>query len=218
MNFLIQQSAFTSTCMKKNETERTAAVILAAGGSTRLGRPKQLLDWFGKTFIEQVVETAIKADLYPIIVVTGSNHKLIEDHLKKKDVEIIFNNNWKEGQSGSLTAGLKKIQEKQISQFIFLLVDMPQLKEEWLKIIVQNSDDNNFDIVTTTVNGEVTPPILFKEKCFEKLFSLKGDSGGKRLVREFNTKYLEHEDQGMKLDCDTEEEYLQLLNTYKKCV
>jgi len=201
--------------MKKNKVKFTAAVILAAGGSKRLGRPKQLLDWYGKTFIEQVVDTAQDAGLSPIIVVTGSNHALIANYLKNKDVEIVFNKHWQEGQSGSLITGLNTLIEKEISQFIFMLVDMPQLKEEWLKNIVQNADDKKFNIVTTTVNGVVTPPILFKERCFEKILSLRGDSGGKLLVKEFETLYLEHEDQGMILDCDTDEDYIQLINYYK---
>ena len=76
-----------------------AAIILAAGGSSRLGRPKQLLDWFGKSFIAAVVDTAIQAELDPVIVVTGSNFELIEKELEDKDVIIVRNKDWGNGQS-----------------------------------------------------------------------------------------------------------------------
>lgn len=192
----------------------TAAIILAAGGSKRLGKPKQLLDWFGKPFINRVVDTALSAQLTPVIVVTGSNHDLIEKNLRGNEIEIVFNANWQAGQSTSLIAGVKELQKFKVPQFLFLLVDMPQVTEKWLIEILSHAEIDDSDIITTTVNGEVTPPILFKENCFKRILTIEGDSGAKWLVKEFRTKYLEHDDKGMALDCDTEEDYSKLIDFY----
>jgi molybdenum cofactor cytidylyltransferase len=146
----------------------TAAIILAAGGSKRLGKPKQLLDWFGKPFINRVVDTALSAQLTPVIVVTGSNDDLFEKNLRGNEIEIVFNANWQAGQSTSLIAGVKELQKFKVPQFLFLLVDMPQVTEKWLIEILSHAEIDDSDIITTTVNGEVTPPILFKENCFKR--------------------------------------------------
>jgi molybdenum cofactor cytidylyltransferase len=87
-------------------SERVAGIILAAGASTRFGQPKQLLDWHGRPFVRVVAETALAAGLSPVIVVTGSNAEQVENALKGSDVKIVRNQEWQNGQSSSVKAGI----------------------------------------------------------------------------------------------------------------
>jgi len=194
----------------------TAAIILAAGGSKRLGKPKQLLDWFGKTFIEQVVDNAIMAGLNPIIVVTGAFQKEVEAQLIGKDVIITRNNLWEDGQSGSLIAGLRALQDSAERPFIFILCDQPQTPVELIKLIVNEVNNTEVDIVTTMVNGKTCPPILFKPVCVPELLELKGDQGGKGLLKSHQYKEIRWEDVRLLLDVDTEEDYVKIIDLYSK--
>jgi len=202
--------------MEQNKN-KPAAIILAAGGSSRLGQPKQLLDWFGKTFISKVIETTIGAGLSPVIVVTGADHGLIEKEIEKLDVVIVRNANWEKGQSTSLIAGVKKLVSMADKPFIFLLSDQPQVTVNLLVDLAREAEKTDSDIVTTTVDGQITPPILFKTNCVEDILNLKGDQGGRNLITTHSTTKIESDDKRIIMDCDTINDYYNLLRSYN-CV
>ena len=89
--------------------EHTAGIILAAGGSSRFGQPKPLLDWHGKPFVRAVAETALAAGLSPVVVVTGANAEQVENAIRDLPVSIIRNQDWQDGQSTSIRAGLRSL-------------------------------------------------------------------------------------------------------------
>ncbi len=89
--------------------ERTAGIILAAGGSQRLGRPKQLLDWRGEPFVRAVARTALAAGLSPVLVVTGAHGDQTEAALYSLPVQAVHNPGWQEGQASSIRAGLQAL-------------------------------------------------------------------------------------------------------------
>jgi molybdenum cofactor cytidylyltransferase len=85
---------------------KTGIVILAAGNSSRLGRPKQLLPYQGKTLLSHVVTEALAADLHPAVVVTGAYQTEIEDSLRGQPVALAFNPDWETGMASGIVAGL----------------------------------------------------------------------------------------------------------------
>jgi molybdenum cofactor cytidylyltransferase len=89
--------------------EPVAGILLAAGGSTRFGQPKQLLDWKGQPFIRVVAKTALEAGLAPVVVVTGANAEQIESTIKDLNVIIVRNEEWKSGQGSSIRAGIRSL-------------------------------------------------------------------------------------------------------------
>ena len=192
-----------------------AAIILAAGGSSRLGRPKQLLDWFGKSFIAAVVDTAIQAELDPVIVVTGSNFELIEKELEDKDVIIVRNKDWGNGQSSSLIKGVNELISTTDKPFIFMLSDQPQVSKKLLQSMMEEAFISKEAIITTSVDGQPTPPILFKNECIKDLLLLKGDQGGRKLMTYYPTKKVESNDKGIIMDCDTDEDYNRIIKYYE---
>ncbi len=89
--------------------EPVAGIILAAGESSRFGRPKQLLDWHGQPFVRAVARTALEASLSPVIVVTGANAEGVESAVVDLDVKVVRNPEWKSGQGSSIKAGIQSL-------------------------------------------------------------------------------------------------------------
>jgi molybdenum cofactor cytidylyltransferase len=129
-------------------------------------------------------------------------------------VIIVRNSDWQSGQSGSLKAGVTELARHGSMPFIFLLCDKPQITTDILQKIITASYNDQVDIVAMSVNGKFNPPVLFKPQCIERLLELKGDEGGKRLVKTFRTKYVEVTDSRFLLDADTEEDYQRLIQSF----
>lgn len=196
------------------KAKKIAAVILAAGGSSRLGRPKQLLDWFGKPFIKQLIDITLKAELDPVLVVTGSSHEEVEQVIKDEKVVIVRNEKWESGQSSSMQAGCEALKNYDVDAFIVFLCDQPQVPIELVKTIREASKDKEFDIIGTSVRNKICPPTLFKINCIEGIMTLNGDQGGRALFNSYRTKILDWKDERLIQDSDTEEDYKKLIYLY----
>ncbi len=105
---------------------QVAGVVLAAGGSKRLGQPKQLLEWQGEPFISKIIKTGLESGLTPLVVVTGAEKELIEGALESLPIRIVANPEWEAGQAGSMKAGLDTLPED-CDAVMFLLGDQPQV-------------------------------------------------------------------------------------------
>jgi len=192
-----------------------AAIILAAGGSTRFGSPKQLLEWQGETLINRVINLAKNARLDPVIVVLGSDYERIEENiLEKEKLIIIKNRDWEVGQSSSLIAGVRELENLKKS-FAVLLCDQPQITGKHIESLVKIYSENDTDIVITEIAGKIIPPVIFSPICISGIDRLKGDSGARSIINDYrNIKYKE-KDQRLLMDIDTPEDYCRLKNAYK---
>ena len=95
--------------MSPQSNRQIGAVILAAGNSSRLGQPKQLLRISGKSLVRRIIDAASKARCSPITVVTGGDHELIERELKDERVMIVQNKNWRHGIGTSISRRSEKV-------------------------------------------------------------------------------------------------------------
>ncbi|MGI8636549.1 MAG: nucleotidyltransferase family protein, partial [Segetibacter sp.] len=84
----------------------TAIIILAAGQSTRLGRPKQTLRYRDESLLKHSIKAAVDSNIGPVIVVVGSNEKEIHSHIENEPVSIVLNNDFQEGIASSIRAGI----------------------------------------------------------------------------------------------------------------
>ncbi|PKO00686.1 MAG: hypothetical protein CVU42_02335 [Chloroflexi bacterium HGW-Chloroflexi-4] len=193
---------------------RIAAIILAAGGSSRLGRPKQLLDWFGKPFVKHLVDFAHQIKLDPVVVVTGANYQEIEAAIVDDKIVIARNENWQLGQSGSMQVGCNALENYHKDGFIVFLCDQPQVTPELINRLLEEASNDEIEIVATTVGGKVCPPTLFKSICVQDIMLLKGDQGGRVLFDLHKTHKINWDDQRLIQDTDTEEDYLKLKMLY----
>jgi molybdenum cofactor cytidylyltransferase len=160
---------------------RVAAVILAAGGSTRFGSPKQLAPWRGKTFIEQAVDTALASSARPVVVVLGAEAERCRAVLAERPVEIVVNKTWMEGQSTSMQAGLAALPANS-GGAVFFLVDLPGVAPHLIDRLLQRHRETLAPLVWPEFEGRRGNPILFDRSLFSELRQVRGDTGGKPVL------------------------------------
>ncbi len=186
--------------------EPTAGVILAAGGSTRFGTTKQLLDWKGKPLVTHVAEIALAGGLSPVLVVTGADHIKVTRVLEDLPVECVHNPDWEQGQSSSVRTGIEALPWN-VGAVIFLLVDQPFIPPELIRRMVKSHAVKRELIIHPQVNDERANPVLFDREVFQELSSLKGDTGGRVLFNTFPTRVIPWENDLIQKDIDTLEDF-----------
>lgn len=160
---------------------RIAAIVLAAGGSTRFGSPKQLAHWHGKTFIEQVVDIALASSARPVVVVLGAEAERCRAALGERPVKVIVNENWPQGQSTSMQAGLAALPAN-IGGVIFFLVDLPGVPADLIDRLIQRHRETLAPLVWPEFEGRRGNPVLFDRALFAELRQVSGDTGGKPVL------------------------------------
>jgi molybdenum cofactor cytidylyltransferase len=191
--------------------EHIAAVILAAGESTRMGRTKQLLSWKGKSLIWHVARAAIEEGIEEVIIVVGANGVKIRKSLDDLEVKYVENPDWQLGQSTSLQAGLAVLSAK-TGAVIFLLADQPQITPTLIRTLIEKHATTLAPIIAPLVDGKRGNPVLFDRIVFDELMRIQGDTGGRELFSRHAVEWLEWQDASVLLDIDTEDDYQRLLN------
>jgi molybdenum cofactor cytidylyltransferase len=189
---------------------RTAGIILAGGGSTRFGGPKQLLDWMGIPLVKHVAEIARNAGLSPILVITGAAHEQVVDVLGD-EVRIIHNQDWKIGQSSSVRAGIKGLPDD-VGATVFLLVDQPLIPPELIKLLRNKHARSQAEILHPQIDAQAGNPVLFDRLAFEELTLLDGDQGGRAIFGMFSPQSVTWNDPACQQDIDSPEDYQKLLS------
>ena len=103
-----------------------AAIILAAGASERLGRPKALLDWHGKPIIAHIVDVVLASPARPVVVVLGAHAEQVRPALGSRPVQMVINPDWREGMSTSVRTGLAQLSPDGAAA-LFVLGDQPNI-------------------------------------------------------------------------------------------
>jgi molybdenum cofactor cytidylyltransferase len=192
--------------------EPIAGIVLAAGEGARFGQPKQLLDWKGEPFVRTVAQTALKAGLSPVVVVTGAHAEKVELTLQDLNVTNLRNERWKTGQASSIRAGIEVLAASpKIGGAIFLLADQPQLTVSVLRALMEKHAHGLYPIVAPMVMDQRANPVLFDRVTFRDLLTLEGDVGGRAIFHKYRVEYLPWHDDRLLLDVDTPEMYQRLL-------
>jgi molybdenum cofactor cytidylyltransferase len=162
--------------------QNIAAIILAAGESKRFGkRPKQLLDWHGRSFVQIAVDNAIGAGLDPIIVVVGSHAAKVRSSISNRPVIIVENKDWPHGQSTSVRSGIQAL-PNDINAALFMPIDQPNLSPRIIQTLADAYRSTRKPIVVASVNGKRTTPTLFDRSLFAEIMSIEGDRGARELI------------------------------------
>ncbi len=195
-------------------SELTAIIILAAGNSSRLGEPKQLLRYKNKTLLENTIAAASAVPNSIIIVVTGANHELIQKELYTESVIICYNPDWENGMSTSINAGLKKLLtlHPDIQKCIFTVCDQPYLSGAVFEDLLKEYFKTKKGIIASSYSQTLGTPVLFDKKYFDALLELKGQEGAKKIITQFAEDTTSVLFENGAIDIDRVEDYNNLIN------
>jgi len=161
----------------------TGLIILAAGQSSRMGKPKQQLLYQGNSLLQHIVNIALQSPYRPVIVVLGAFADDILPTIAPKPIDVIINTKWEEGMSSSIRAGIDYLQKTpDISNALVMLCDQPHVSSRLLTDMLRKKKQGNKGIVTCAYNNTTGVPVLFDKKYFPELLLLTGQEGAKKLL------------------------------------
>ena len=157
------------------------AMILAAGESKRMGKPKLLLPFGEKTMIETVIDRVIQSKVEKILVVLGSNREKIEKKIGNLPLEIAVNPDFKEGMLSSVQRGLEALPEEAQAVLVFL-GDQPSIPSEVIDSVIDAFRKTGKGIVLPVYKGERGHPVLIDMKYRHEVENLNPEVGLRELV------------------------------------
>ncbi|MDG1528465.1 MAG: nucleotidyltransferase family protein [Polaribacter sp.] len=188
-------------------------LLLAAGASSRMGEPKQLLSWNNKSLIEHQINNLLKTGKTTSVIL-GANAEKISIVIDSLPVSFFINPTWKNGMGNSISFGVQQLLEKDatIDGVLISLIDQPLLTtEHFNKILEHYQTDKKQIIVSQSEKGWLGAPVLFDKIYFNELLNLKDDEGAKVVISK-NKNVVELISANTILqDIDTPEAYQKLL-------
>jgi len=176
-----------------------AAVVLAAGASTRLGEPKQLATLGGETLLERAVRVAREAGCSPVVVVVGAHHVQVLGSNVLGDAVPVINDEWEEGMASSIRLGVRALAfaARDAEGVLLMTCDQPAVTAKHLLRLMMRAE-----VKASRYAGKNGVPAFFPARYFEKLTELEGDTGARELLAQARYEELENGE----LDVDTVED------------
>jgi molybdenum cofactor cytidylyltransferase len=188
------------------------AVVLSAGESSRMGRPKALLPIDGQTFIERIVAALKQTTVGKIIVILGHNARELEAKISHLPVQILINTDYKQGQLSSLQLAVRDLQaDADCDGMLVHLVDHPYLAPLLVEEMIRRFYETKKRIIVPKFRGRRGHPVIFSHALFGELLSAPMDEGAKAVVNAHRAETLEidTQEEGIAVDIDTPELYQQ---------
>jgi molybdenum cofactor cytidylyltransferase len=180
-------------------------MILAAGGSTRMGRAKQLLRIGGESLVHRTARAAVESGCRPIFVVTGAGADAIASEVSDLPVKCALNADWEKGMGGSIRAGLRAIlaNDPTAEAAAILLCDQPGVEPAVLRELFAAFSNGLKPIAACRYAGTLGPPCCFEKSMFEELLQLGDGEGAKRILMKDAARVTAMEWVGGESDLDT---------------
>lgn len=193
---------------------KTAIIILAAGNSSRMGKPKQLLDFKGKTLLQTVMDEALKTDCSPVTVVLGANVEEILVKHQNNQLNFVINKSWETGMASGIVAGLSSVIEKndKTESIIIAVADQVFIKMSTFNNLIEKHLKTGKNMIASAYAGTMGTPVLFGKVYFDALLSLKGTEGAKKLLKQYPQDVETVVFEGGEIDIDTETDYNNLIS------
>ena len=189
------------------------AIILAAGESKRMGRPKMLLPFGDKTIIEKVIGNVISSGIETVIVVLGSDKENILKVTEKLPVMNCYNENYSQGMFSSVQCGFRQMDDTCRAVLVFL-GDQPEIGPDVINSLTDAYVKSGRGIIMPVFNNERGHPLLFDSKYRDEITGLDPSATLRDLVHKFADDVLEVvvKSQSVLKDIDTKEDYLNEIN------
>jgi molybdenum cofactor cytidylyltransferase len=188
------------------------AVVLSAGESSRMGRPKALLPIEGQKFIERIIRVIGQSRVGRTIVVLGHHADQLRGQIEHLPVEVVINPDYRSGQLSSLQAAIRHISnDDRCDGMLVHLVDHPFIDVALVDALIESFFETKKMIVVPRYKGKRGHPVIFSRELFGELLDAPLDQGAKAVVNAHRQETLEIEwqDEGITLDIDTPELYRQ---------
>ncbi len=184
-------------------------VILAAGVSARLGKPKQLLKYNGSSLLQNAIDAAVTSVAASVIVVLGANADDILQETGKAKINIIVNSEWEQGMASSIGFGLNELlfHSSSTEAVILMVCDQPHISSTLINELIQTHIDTGKPIIACNYGESIGPPALFHKKFFPELMQLKGDAGARKIIQQHGDEVITILFTKGSIDIDTAEDY-----------
>jgi molybdenum cofactor cytidylyltransferase len=181
-----------------------SAILLAAGESKRMGKPKLLLPFGDSTIVEQAINSLLNSKINELIIVVGYRAEELVGKIAKKPVKIVLNRQYQQGISTSIIAGLKTV-DKDTRGIMIALGDQPLVDSRTIDRLIEEFQKHDRGIIIPVCQGRRGHPVIFPIKYEEELLQLEGDVGGKQIVKDHPDEVLEVavNCEGILIDIDT---------------
>jgi molybdenum cofactor cytidylyltransferase len=197
-------------CYNEFVANEIAAVILAAGGSSRFARPKQLVQFRGKSLLRRIVEAAAEAKCSPVVVVIGSETEKTRAELAGTSAIAVENKDWQRGIGASIRAGVQGAIDNATKAIVLLTCDQPFVEGQTIRELIALFKKTKKAIVASSYSDTLGVPALFDQSCFAELLALDDDSGAKPIILSKRERVAEFPFPEGKIDIDTAEDYEKL--------
>jgi len=167
-----------------------SSILLAAGKSRRMDRPKQLMPWGQSTMLEQTIDNLLGSAVNEVIVVVGHKAEEVRKTIGTKPVKVAVNPDYEQGMSTSIVAGLSLI-DSQAQAVMLVLGDQPLIDIQTINRLIDEFYDCDKGITIPTYHGKRGHPVIFAMKYKEELLGLKGDIGGRQIIKDHPEDVLE---------------------------
>ena len=195
--------------MSPHSKSEVGAVILAAGESSRLGQPKQLIAFRGKALVCRAVDAACEARCSPVVVVAGSSSEEIRHALGSTRAMIVDNKNWRRGIGNSIRTGVQAVTDKRpdVNAIVLLVCDQPRVDARVIKRLVTLRSKTHKDIIASKYADTLGVPALFSSAFFRELCFLEDWAGAKSIIHKNRDRVAELAFPGGEIDVDTWEQW-----------
>ncbi len=192
--------------------DETVIIILAAGNSSRMQKPKQLLPYHDRSLLVHTIKEAQKS-LMPVVVVLGANSKEIMADINDMEADVVVNKNWESGMASSIRAGVERARaiNTKIANCILAVCDQPYISSLLFQELVDQKTVSGKKIVASSYADTLGTPALFDKKYFDDLLNLQGDHGAKNLLQKYHLAVTSVSFEKGDIDVDTKSDYEQLI-------
>jgi molybdenum cofactor cytidylyltransferase len=190
-----------------------SAVILAAGESKRMGQPKLLMAWEGKTILERTIDNYLNSKASETIVVLGYKARELSEVIGDRPVISVLNPAYREGMSSSLISGIKIVSPR-TQGIMLVLADQPAIDSQTINKLIKTFDMHPKCIIIPTYQGTRGHPVIFHIKYREELLNIRGDIGAREVIQHHTDDVLEVavDCKGVLIDIDTPLDFHNNLN------
>lgn len=194
------------------KSDRFGLIILAAGESARMGKPKQLLEFKGESLLRRAARSAAGSACGNVAVVLGANFEILKKELAGFDVEIVRNRGWEKGMGGSIRAGLATLcgKNKSLRAVVITVCDQPFADAKLIDDLIAKYLETRAPVVASAYSETLGVPAIFDQTLFAELSALDGEKGAKAVIRKHSASAVSIAFPEGKFDIDTPEDYSRL--------